>query len=87
MQSMNKLQSLDVLWASKNHAKHLLLIVGYPVYGYTIKELTIREQVNRHSAFDETLTSMLIQWEGLRLTPHTLNIVSDFFCCLHEKHP
>ena len=78
MQSMKKLQHLDVLWTSKNYVKHLLSIVGYPVYGYTIKELTIRtgEQLF-HSAFDhEMLICMLTQWEALRLTPHTLNIVS-----------
>jgi len=41
---MKKLKYLDILWVSKNDVKLLLSIIGYPVYGGTIKELTIRER-------------------------------------------
>ena len=76
MQSMKKLQYLDVLWVSKNGVKLLLLIVGYPVYGRTIKELTIREQV-KDSSRTEALVFLLNEWTASMLVPHTLNVVSD----------
>ncbi|XP_065912364.1 uncharacterized protein [Dysidea avara] len=48
----------------------------YPVYGHTIKELTIRERVE-DSSFHEALTFLLNEWTALGLAPQTLNIVSD----------
>ena len=76
MQFMKKLQYLDILWASKNDIKHLLLMVGYPINGCAIKELTIREQV-KDSWFDEALHFLLNEWTALRLTPRTINIVTS----------
>ena len=76
MQSMKKLQYLDVLWVSKNDVKSLLLILGYPVYGRTIKELTIREQV-KDSSRTEALVLLLNEWTASMLVPHMLNVVSD----------
>ena len=69
IQSMKKLQYLDVLWVSKYDVKSLLLIVGYPVYGFTIKELTIREQVKDTSPH-EVLVFLLNEWTASMLTPH-----------------
>ena len=71
MQYMKKLQYLDILWASKNDIEHLLLTVWY----YSIKELTIREQV-KDSSFDEALHFFLNEWTTVRLMPHTINIVT-----------
>jgi len=52
MQCMKKLQYIDILWTSLYDIKHLLLMVGYPVYNYTIKEVMIRESV-KDSSFEE----------------------------------
>ena len=76
MQCMKKLQYLDVLWTTRNDIKSLLLIVAYPVYGYAIKELTIREKV-KDSSFGEALHFLLNEWTALRLFPHTLNVVTN----------
>ena len=73
MQYMKRLQYLDILWASKTNIKHLLLMVGYPIYA--IKELTIREQV-KDSSFIEALHFFLNEWTALKLMPHTINIVT-----------
>ena len=75
MQCMKKLQYLDVLWTTRNEIKTLLLIVAYPVYGYAIKELTIREKV-KDSPFCEALHFLLNEWTALKLMPHTLNVVT-----------
>ena len=75
LQSMKKLQYLDILWAVKNDAKLLLLMVGYPVYGRTIKELTIREEVEDSSS-QEALVFLLNEWAASMLAPQTINIVS-----------
>ena len=74
MQSMKELQYLDILWASRNDIKHLLWIVGYPVYGFTIEELTIREQV-KDSSLQEALHYLLNEWTAFNLIPHKINIV------------
>ena len=76
MQCMKKLQYLEILWTSKIDIKHLLLMVGYPVYGYAIKELTVREQV-KDSSFDKALHFLLNEWTALRLMPCTINIVTS----------
>jgi len=80
MQSMPKLQNLDVLWVSKTDVKVLLLLVGYPVYGHTVKELTIREKVN-DSSCREALVFLLNEWTASMLVPQVLNVVSD-----HPEH-
>ena len=75
LQSMKKLQYLDILWAVKNDVKLLLLMIGYPVYGRTIKELTIREQV-KDSSSQEASVFLLNEWAASMLAPQTINIVS-----------
>jgi len=77
LQSMKKLQYLDVLWVSKSDVKWLLLMLGYPVYGRTIKELTIREQVSNSKGF-KALVFLLNVWTAVMLAPSTLNVVSNF---------
>ena len=85
MQSMRKLQYLDCLWTSKNDIRHLLWIVGYPAYGYTIKELTIREQV-KDSSFHEAFYFLLNEWMAFNLIPHTLNVVTKAFWMVHDAY-
>ena len=74
LQSMKKLQYLDILWVIKNDVKLLLLMVGYPVYGRTIKELTIREQV-RDCSLQEVPVFLLNEWAASKLAPQTINVV------------
>jgi len=75
MQSMKKLQYLDILWVLKADVKLFLLIVGYPGYGRTIKDLTIRQQVTDCSR-TEALMFLLNEWTASMLVPQTLNVVS-----------
>ena len=75
MQSMKKLQYLDILWTSKIDIKRFLLVIQYPTYGETINELTIREQL-KDSLFHEALIYMLDVWTELKLKPRTINIVT-----------
>ena len=74
MQSIKKLKYLDILWVSKNDVKLLLLIVGHPVYGGTIKELTIRGSV-KDSLRHKALVFLLKEWTAMMLAPNTLNVV------------
>jgi len=74
MQSMKKLKYLEILWVSKNDVKLLLLIIGYPVYGGTIEELTIRVKV-KDSTNNEALVFLLTEWTAIMLAPSTLNVV------------
>ena len=76
IQTMKKLEYLDILWTSKKDIKCLLLMLTYPVYGVRIKELTVREQV-KDSSFYEALSFLFNEWTALGLVPQTLNIVCD----------
>ena len=75
MQSMRNLYCLDTLWTSKSEIRQLLLVVGCPIHGNAIKELTIREQV-KDSSFQEAFHFLLSEWVALHLMPHTLNVVT-----------
>ena len=76
MQSMRKLQYLDILWWSQNDIKWYFWVLNYPAYGQTIKELTIRERLDDSSGFyyDEVFLLLIKQWTKLKLIPKTLNI-------------
>ena len=75
MQSMKKLKYLDILWTTKIDIKRFLLLTQYPVYGQTIQELTIREQL-KDSSFHGAFCLALDEWTALKLRPLTLNIVT-----------
>jgi len=76
LQSMKKLQYLDILWGSKSYIKCLLMMIGYP--GCSINELTIRERVKIPFNQDE-IHFLLNEWALLKLVPHTINIVTCFY--------
>jgi len=76
IQTMKKLEYLDILWTSKKDIKCLLLMLTYPVYGGRIKELTVREQV-KDSSFYEALSFLFNEWTALGLVLQTINIVCD----------
>ena len=87
VQSMRNLQYLDILWSKKNDIEQLLLIAGHnqqAVNGNTVKELTIREQVQEGLLFTEAIHRLLNQWMACNLIPHTLNIVSKYLKVIDE---
>jgi len=71
MRCMKNLQYLDVTWKSRKDVKSLLLVCA------NLKELTISEEVKGASFHSVFLLLLLNEWGKLRLTPHTVNIVSS----------
>jgi len=74
MQTMRKLKHLDTLWRAKDYIKFLLQIVGCPVYGRSVNELTIRALEVEDMSFRDTMFCLLNEWVESRLTPHNINI-------------
>ena len=74
IQTMRKLQHLDILWRSKDNIKFLLQIVGCPFYGHSVKRLTIRVLEVEDLSFCDAMCCLLDEWVASRLTPRNIKI-------------